>query len=101
EELYQRRRDDGTLTLEAYRELGGVEGSLARRAETVFETLPAEIQAALPRVLDALIHVRREGQEAIGRRRARQDDFETPAARRLINAFIDARLFVTELDDDG
>ncbi|HUG97622.1 MAG TPA: tetratricopeptide repeat protein [Gammaproteobacteria bacterium] len=101
EELYQRRRDDGTLTLEAYRELGGVEGSLARRAETVFEKLPAEVQAALPRVLDALIHVRREGQEAIGRRRARQDDFETPAARQLINAFIDARLFVTELDDDG
>jgi tetratricopeptide (TPR) repeat protein len=101
EELYQRRRDDGTLTLEAYRELGGVEGSLARRAETVFEKLPADVQAALPRVLDALIHVRREGQEAIGRRRARQDDFETPAARKLINAFIEARLFVTELDDDG
>ena len=101
EELYQRRREDGTLTLDAYRELGGVEGSLARRAETVFAELPAEVQAALPQVLDALIHVRREGQEAIGRRRARQDDFDTDAARRLINAFIDARLFVTELDDDG
>ncbi len=101
EELYQRRREDGTLTLQAYRELGGVEGSLARRAETVFEQLPADVQAALPRVLDALIHVRREGQEAIGRRRARQDDFDTPAARQLLHAFIDARLFVTELDDDG
>ena len=101
EELYQRRREDGTLTLEAYRELGGVEGSLARRAETVFEKLPREVQAALPRVLDALIHVRREGQEAIGRRRARQTDFETITARDLINAFIEARLFVTELDDDG
>jgi tetratricopeptide (TPR) repeat protein len=101
EELYQRRREDGTLTLEAYRELGGVEGSLARRAETVFEELPREVQAALPRVLDALIHVRREGQEAIGRRRARQSDFETITARDLVNAFIEARLFVTELDDDG
>jgi tetratricopeptide (TPR) repeat protein len=101
EELYQRRRDDGTLTLLAYRELGGVEGSLARRAETVFEQLPGEVQAALPRVLDALIHVRREGQEAIGRRRARQSDFDTPAARQLLNAFIEARLFVTELDEDG
>jgi tetratricopeptide (TPR) repeat protein len=101
EELYQRRRQDGVLTLEAYRELGGVEGSLARRAETVFTELPGEVQAALPRVLDALIHVRREGQEAIGRRRARQPDFDTPASRRLLEAFIDARLFVTELDDDG
>jgi tetratricopeptide (TPR) repeat protein len=101
EELYQRRREDGTLTLEAYQELGGVEGSLARRAETVFEQLPREVQAALPRVLDALIHIRREGQEAIGRRRARREDFDTPTTRDLLNAFIDARLFVTELDDDG
>lgn len=101
EELYQRRREDGTLTLLAYRELGGVEGSLARRAETVFEKLPREVQGALPRVLDALIHIRREGQEAIGRRRARRDDFDTPSSRDLLNAFIDARLFVTELDDDG
>ncbi len=101
EELYQRRRADGTLTLEAYQELGGVEGSLARRAETVFEQLPREVQAALPRVLDALIHIRREGQEAIGRRRARREDFDTPTTRDLVNAFIDARLFVTELDDDG
>ncbi|MFU8876515.1 MAG: tetratricopeptide repeat protein [Wenzhouxiangellaceae bacterium] len=101
EELYQRRREDGTLTLEAYRDLGGVEGSLARRAETVFEQLPTDVQAELPRALDALIHIRREGQETIGRRRARQSDFETPQARQLIEAFIDARLFVTELDDDG
>ncbi|MDT8450687.1 MAG: tetratricopeptide repeat protein [Wenzhouxiangellaceae bacterium] len=101
EELYQRRREDGTLTLEAYRDLGGVEGSLARRAETVFEQLPTDVQAELPRALDALIHIRREGQETIGRRRARQSDFETPEARQLIDAFIDARLFVTELDEDG
>ena len=100
EELYQRRREDGTLTLEAYRELGGVEGSVARRAETVFEELPEDVQAALPRVLDALVHIRREGQETIGRRRANQGDFDTPAARRLLNAFIEARLFVTELDDN-
>ena len=101
EELYQRRRDDGTLTLEAYRELGGVEGSLARRAETVFEQLPKQVQVALPLVLDALIHIRREGQETIGRRRARQSDFDRPTVRDLVNAFIEARLFVTELDDDG
>jgi hypothetical protein len=101
EELYQRRREDGTLTLSPTASSGGVEGSLARRAETVFEQLPRPVQGALPRVLDALIHIRREGQEAIGRRRARQDDFETATARDLINAFIDARLFVTELDDDG
>jgi tetratricopeptide (TPR) repeat protein len=100
QELYERRRDDGTLTLAAYRELGGVEGSLARRAESVFAGLPEAVRAALPKVLKKLIHVRREGQETIGRRRARQADFESEQERRLVDAFIDARLFVTELDED-
>lgn len=101
EELYQRRREDGVLTLAAYSELGGVEGSLARRAETVYEQLPEDVQAALPRVLNVLVHMRREGQEAIGRRRASHEDFDTPEARQLLEAFVAARLFVSELDDAG
>jgi hypothetical protein len=101
EELYQRRTEDGVLTIEAYRELGGVEGSLARRAEAVFQELGSEIQDALPRVLDALVHVRRDEQDTIGRRRASIDDFDTPEARALLDAFVTARLFVTELDDEG
>ncbi|MBT8103202.1 MAG: ATP-binding protein, partial [Gammaproteobacteria bacterium] len=48
EELYQRRTEDGMLTLAAYRELGGVEGSLAQRAETVFKDLPDDVEAELP-----------------------------------------------------
>ncbi|MGB5248436.1 MAG: tetratricopeptide repeat protein [Gammaproteobacteria bacterium] len=101
EELYQRRTDDGLLTLSAYRKLGGVEGSLARRAEAVFEELPAEVQKALPHVLNHLVHIRQEGHETIGRRRASMNDFETPQANALVEAFIEARLFVTELDQDG
>ena len=101
EELYQRRTDDGTLTLAAYKELGGVEGSLARRAEAVFEELPAAVRDALPRVLDSLVHMRRRGEHTVGRRRARLDDFDTDETRAFIDAFTDARLFVTELDDDG
>jgi tetratricopeptide (TPR) repeat protein len=101
QELYERRTDDGMLTIEAYRELGGVEGSLARRAETVFLDLDQSIQESLPRVLDALIHVRRDAQDTIGRRRASIDDFDTPEARALLDAFVEARLFVTELDDEN
>ena len=57
EELYQRRTEDGMLTLAAYRELGGVEGSLAQRAETVFKDLPDDVEAELPKVLNALVSV--------------------------------------------
>ncbi|UCC15583.1 MAG: hypothetical protein JSW21_06600 [Gammaproteobacteria bacterium] len=100
QELYDRRRDDGTLTLEAYHELGGVEGSLAKRAENVFEELPREVQQALPKVLEKLVHVRSGAQEAIGRRRAHLEDFDNPEQKQLVEAFIEARLFVTELDED-
>ncbi len=100
QELYERRREDGTLTLEAYKELGGVEGSLARRAESVYAKLPPNVQGALPKVLEKLIHVRSGAQEAIGRRRAHLEDFDSTEQKELVEAFIEARLFVTELDDD-
>ncbi|MEX2124361.1 MAG: tetratricopeptide repeat protein [Woeseia sp.] len=101
EELYQRRTPNGILTLDAYRELGGVEGSLAKRAETVFQELPADVQAALPRVLNALVSIEQDGHEAIGRKRAPWKDVTTAEGRSLLETFVAARLFVTELSDDG
>jgi tetratricopeptide (TPR) repeat protein len=101
EELYQRRTPEGTLTLEAYRELGGVEGSLAQRAETVFLELPPEVQAALPKVLNALVSVEQDGHETIGRKRAPWKDAKSAEVRKLLETFVAARLFVTELADDG
>ena len=101
EELYQRRTPNGTLALQAYRELGGVEGSLAQRAETVFQELPPEVQAALPKVLNALVSVEQDGHETIGRKRARWKDATNAEVRKLLETFVAARLFVTELADDG
>jgi tetratricopeptide (TPR) repeat protein len=101
EELYQRRTDNGMLTLAAYRELGGVEGSLAKRAETVFKDLPDDVEAALPMVLNALVSIEHNGHETIGRKRAPWSVATTPESRELIETFVDNRLFVTELADDG
>jgi tetratricopeptide (TPR) repeat protein len=101
EELYQRRTPNGTLTLEAYRELGGVEGSLAQRAETVFLELPPDVQAALPKVLNTLVSIEQDGHETIGRKRAPWKDATNPQVRSLLETFVAARLFVTELADDG
>ena len=100
EELYQRRTADGTLTLAAYRELGGVEGSLAKRAETVFKDLPDDVEAALPKVLSALVSVDQDGREGIGRKRAPWKDVTSAEGRALVETFVAARLFVTELSDD-
>ncbi len=101
EELYQRRTEDGVLTLAAYRELGGVEGSLAQRAETVFKQLPDAVEAELPKVLNALVSIGQDAQTAIGRKRAPWSDLSTGRSRELVDTFVDNRLFVTELADDG
>jgi tetratricopeptide (TPR) repeat protein len=101
EELYQRRTEDGMLTLTAYRDLGGVEGSLAQRAETVFKDLPDDVEAELPKVLNALVSVEHDGHETIGRKRAPWSDATTGKSRELIETFVKNRLFVTELADDG
>src|SRR4030095_1679282 len=94
EELYQRRTEDGMLTLAAYRELGGVEGSLAKRAETVFKQLPDDVEAELPKALNALVGVGQEGQASIGRKRAPWSDASAGKARVLIDSFVQNRLFV-------
>ncbi|MEQ8860741.1 MAG: tetratricopeptide repeat protein [Pseudomonadales bacterium] len=97
EELYQRRSPDGRLTFAAYAEIGGVEGSIARRAEHVFDGLPADAKAQFQRTLDHLV-AQRDGKQGGTRRRARVDELQ-PEARSLVDAFVNARLFVTELDD--
>lgn len=67
-ELFDRRRGD-TLTLDAYRESGGVFGALARRAEALYTSLDAAEQAAARQLFLRLVRLG-EGVEDT-RRRAR------------------------------
>ncbi len=99
EELYQRRTADGLLTFAAYRDIGGVEGSVARRAEHVFASLPADVQAELDHTLDRLVTRSMSDRDAATRLRAHLDDLPK-AGRTLVDAFVQARLFVTELDEE-
>ena len=79
EELYQQRTDDGVLTFDAYHQLGGIEGSLAKRAETVFASLPDKVQDALPRVLDDLVAIS-QTDETISRKQFPRAAVATPEA---------------------
>ena len=67
-ELYEGRSADGQLNLAQYAALGGVEGALGRRAETVFIQRPAAEQAALPALLNALVTIA-DGELAVPVRR--------------------------------
>ena len=99
EELYRRRRGDGLLTFAAYADIGGLEGALAHRAESVFAEQPEAVQAALPRVFERLVTLAED--DAIARRRATLEGYVDDDARRLVEVLVDARLLVSELDESG
>ncbi|MGO4261816.1 nSTAND1 domain-containing NTPase [Lysobacter sp. TAB13] len=94
--LYERQSSDGVLSLSTYRELGGLEGALAHRAEQVYAELPAAAQASVERVLAALIVIRPDS-DAVTGRRVLWSSLDDAAARELAEAFVRARLFVGEL----
>lgn len=103
EELHRMRREDGTLTFAAFEELGGVEGSLARRAEGVWEQLPESVRGALTDVMRQLVTVA-EGPDgsALAARRAELRRLQvTPESTALVDALVEARLLTTDLADGG
>ncbi|CAD0299295.1 winged helix-turn-helix domain-containing protein [Xanthomonas hortorum] len=95
--LHAQRSDDGLLTFAAYRALGGLEGALAHHAEHTFRALPPTAQAALGEVL-TLLSVIHPDSDAVTARRALWSALpQNSAARVLVDAFVHARLFVSEL----
>jgi formylglycine-generating enzyme required for sulfatase activity len=97
DQLWQRRSKGGVLTFAAYASLGGLEGALAQRAEELFGAQPAEVQAALPKVLRMLVTVGEDAKSTASTRPAPLSAFRdgTPE-RALVDAFLapEARLLV-------
>jgi len=106
EELYraQERQGDGLLTHHDYEAMGGVEGSLARRAEELFLSLDPQAQAQFDHVMRRITAVVIEEAGAFNRRWAEYDELIKPAgAKAFVDAFLhpDARLFVIDRTDAG
>ena len=55
----------------------------------------------LPKVLNALVSIEQDGHETVGRKRAPWSDRFAGKSRALVDTFVENRLFVTELADDG
>jgi tetratricopeptide (TPR) repeat protein len=99
DQLWRRRSERGELTFAAYRELDGLEGALGRRAREVFGDQPEEVQAALPRLLRALVTVGQGPRAVIAARPCPLDNFPADGPeRQLIAAFLapEARLLVAD-----
>ena len=91
------------LTLEGYRESGGVQGALAERADAVFSALTPEQQAMARRALLRLTQPG-EGTEDT-RRRAGMDELaggrtDEPAVAAVVQSLVAARLLTTSTDDE-
>jgi tetratricopeptide (TPR) repeat protein len=102
EELYKQRTAEGVLTFDAYRKLGGVEGALAQRAEEVYRGLEPAVQKAMDLELHFLISIEVDDGEKVTRKYALHDIVTaTPETKAFVEAFVQARLFTTDLATDG
>ena len=94
-ELYRMRTDDGELSLAALHELGGVDGAVAHCAEQVVTAFDEAQKASLAYVMSLVVVLNSE--EQAGSRRAPWSALRNDKERQVVNAFIDARLFVSDL----
>jgi DNA-binding winged helix-turn-helix (wHTH) protein/tetratricopeptide (TPR) repeat protein len=96
QELYRLRSADGELSHASFHQLGGLEGAIGARAEQVISALgPAQI-AALPHVLSQLVLVA-EDEATVTSRRVPWSALRSDAENKLVQALVDAHLFVSDL----
>jgi len=100
EQLYERRTPEGVLTLSAYHDLGGLEGAIGRRAESVFAARPAEAQAAFDQVWRQLVTLS-EGSQPVRRRAGFDALTASPGAPALVEALVAARLLTVDQPPEG
>jgi len=82
-------RSDGVLSAQAYREIGGVAGALARRAEQLFDSMNATGQKAAEQLFLRLVALG-EGAEDTRRRVSRSELDRMGVDGRALEAVIDA-----------
>jgi len=98
-ELYRASQPDSCLTTKAYSSFSGVKGAIGKRADTVFAQAEGAAQQAFDTVLKELVDVDPE-RGIPTRKRAAFSHFEPLGpARQLIDAFVAARLFVSDDSD--
>ena len=100
-ELWERRRG-GMLTLEGYRESGGVTGAIAKRADEIYSRFTPDEQAIARRTLLRLTQPG-EGTEDT-RRRATLEELvpragEEEAVEEVVRALVDARMLTASADE--
>ncbi|HEX6299748.1 MAG TPA: BTAD domain-containing putative transcriptional regulator [Acidimicrobiia bacterium] len=95
--LFDSRSSD-LITIDSYEEIGGVTGSVARRAEALYETLESDQKSALKQVLLRLVTVIDEA--APTRRRVTLAELADLGADSVIDVFARNRMLTFDSDPD-
>lgn len=90
------RRDGQMMTHAAYDDEGGVQGVMARRADSVLGDLPRNVRDSLPSLARALLQSDASGGTVTSRRMARDRFAEGRPEQRLATALQDAGLLISE-----
>jgi tetratricopeptide (TPR) repeat protein len=108
DEIYKRSKaaETGLLTFAAYRELGGIHGAIRTRAEEtiaeVEQQLGDRLQKTFAAVFSLLVGVNQVTEHSVVRRYAYLDRISANEDRKkLVDALIEARLFMTDIDDEN
>ena len=88
-ELFE-RREGRLLTIKTYQEIGGALGALARRADEVYNALPAQQQALARQLFLRMVTIGESGTENTRRRVAQSELMSITADANAMNAVIDA-----------
>jgi hypothetical protein len=96
------KRDGRTLTVQAYEQMGGVQGALAQHAEATYNSLPSAQHKTLARALFLRLIEAGATEQDTTRRRATNSELTladveaTHILQGTTNTFVDARLLVSD-----
>lgn len=97
--LYELRKANGLLTITAYQELGGLEGALARQAESAFTRLDVSAFDAFTSVLQRLVAVSSDSDEVTACT-VRWSDLADQAQRQVVQHLVNMHLLVSLLEGE-
>ena len=100
DQLYHLRNEDNLLAYQAYQSLGGIFGALSNQAQKTYELLSAKAKKQFTHILDYLIQIAPYSQHQYLCKKSKVSSIQIDSAEEILSAFIDARLFHTEIIDD-
>ncbi|MFT4937697.1 MAG: DNA-binding winged helix-turn-helix (wHTH) protein [Paraglaciecola sp.] len=99
QELYLQRSDNNELQYSVYKDLGGIDGAIGKKAEEVYQQLVVAQQSQLAYVLSLLVTLSPDG-ETITSRAARWSQLDNQSQTEFVQAMVDSRLFVSHLQNE-